>query len=179
MYLPIASALALFFCIVSCSEDESKQAKPVDKSIPSQTIDQAHLFRSINGSVDIELKAPLIEMYSGDSARMCCPKGIDVLFLEQDLTHKAKLTADYAVNYSNSNLYYVKNNVVIIDYKEQDTFYCQDLYWVKDSALLRTDLPVRRQSSSGTDFGDGLRATDSFDSVRIKNPHGSQIVEED
>lgn len=179
MHLPIAGALALFCCLVCCTKKEEKQIKAVDKNIPTQVINDAHLLRSVSGNVDIELKASVIEIYSGDSARMCCPKGIDVLFLEKDLTHKAKLTADYAINHSDSKLYYVKDNVVIIDYKEQDTFYCQDLYWVKDSALLRTDLPVRRQSSSGTDYGDGLRATDSFDSVRIKNPHGSQIVEED
>ncbi len=178
VYLPLASTLALSFSIFSCSEKETMVVEQEQKQYPLQVIKDAQLLRSLNGGVDIEVKTPLIEMYSGDSARMISPKGIEVLFLNPDLTSKAYLTADYAINYNNTNLYYVKDNVVIIDYKEQDTFYCQDLYWIKDSALLRTDLPVRRQSSAGTDYGDGLRATESFDSVKIKNPHGSQLFEE-
>ncbi|MEE1098013.1 MAG: hypothetical protein U0K83_06760, partial [Bacteroidales bacterium] len=137
VYLPLASTLALSFSILSCSEKETMVVEQEQKQYPLQVIKDAQLLRSLNGGVDIEVKTPLIEMYSGDSARMISPKGIEVLFLNPDLTSKAYLTADYAINYNNTNLYYVKDNVVIIDYKEQDTFYCQDLYWIKDSALLR------------------------------------------
>lgn len=175
----LASVFVSFCFFLSCTKDNSDKAAVKQNKLPDQTIKQVHLTRSINARVDIELTSPLIEIYSGDSARMCCPKGLEVLFLNFDLSHKAKLTANYAVNYEKSNVYYIRDNVRIIDYKQQDTFYCKDLYWIKDSALLRTDLPIQRHSASGIDFGDGLRANDSFDSVIIKNPHGSQNVEED
>ncbi len=173
-----AWVLALFFLFVGCSDEDNSAEKQSKNDIPTQQIRNAHLLRSVSGQVDIELSSPLIEIYSYDTSKMCAPQGLEVFFLNPDLTKKAFLRADYAVNYNNSNLYYIRDSVVIIDFKSQDTFYCKDLYWVKDSALLRTDLPIRRHSSGGMDYGDGLRATDSFDSVRIKNPSGSQKVEE-
>lgn len=178
VHLLRAGVLVFLLLFVSCSKEKNTQTKPADKSLPSQVVKNAHLIRSLGGNVDIELTAPCIEIYSRDTSLMCCPQGIDITFINPDMTKKAHLKADYAINRNNSNLYYIKDNVQIIDFENQDTFYCTDLYWIKDSALLRTDLPVRRVSSSGTDFGDGLRATDTFDSVRIKNPHGTQIVED-
>lgn len=178
VHLLRAGVLVFLLLFVSCSKEKNTQTKPADKSLPSQVVKNAHLIRSLGGNVDIELTAPLIEIYSRDTSLMCCPQGIDITFINPDMTKKAHLKADYAINRNNSNLYYIKDSVQIIDFENQDTFYCTDLYWIKDSALLRTDLPVRRVSSSGTDFGDGLRATDTFDSVRIKNPHGTQIVED-
>lgn len=178
VHLLSAGVLVFLLLFVSCSKEKNTQTKPADKSLPSQVVKNAHLIRSLGGNVDIELTAPCIEIYSRDTSLMCCPRGIDITFINPDMTKKAHLKADYAINRNNSNLYYIKDNVQIIDFENQDTFYCTDLYWIKDSALLRTDLPVRRVSSSGTDFGDGLRATDTFDSVQIKNPHGTQIVEE-
>ncbi len=178
VHLLSAGVLVFLLLFVSCSKEKNTQTKHADKSLPSQVVKNAHLIRSLGGNVDIELTAPCIEIYSRDTSLMCCPQGIDITFINPDMTKKAHLKADYAINRNNSNLYYIKDNVQIIDFENQDTFYCTDLYWIKDSALLRTDLPVRRVSSSGTDFGDGLRATDTFDSVRIKNPHGTQLVDE-
>ena len=173
-----AGVLVFLLLFVSCSKEKKPQNKPAEKALPSQVVKNAHLIRSLGGNVDIEMKAPLIEIYSQDTSLMCCPEGIDITFINPDMTKKAHLKADYAINRNNSNLYYIKDNVEIIDFENQDTFYCTDLYWIKDSALLRTDLPIRRVSAAGTDFGDGLRATDTFDSVQIKNPHGTQLVDE-
>ncbi len=172
-------AFVLSFVFSSCQEDDKAVEIGTGKDVPTQTIRKAHLLRSVSGRVQLCLDAPLIEIYTLDSVeKMCAPTGIDIFFLNPDLTNKAFLRADYAVNYGNSNLYYIRDSVVIIDFAKQDTFYCEDLYWVQDSALLRTDLPVRRHCPTGVDFGDGLRANDSFDSIRIRNPHGSQNVEE-
>lgn len=169
------------FCVlsVSCDRNAKKTAKDSMSGKPSQIVKDAHLLRSVNGVVDVELFSDLIQVYSGDSAKMCFPKGINMIFLNQDLSTKATLRADYAVNYKWSEVYYIRDSVVIIDYRQQDTFYCRDLFWIKDSAMLRTDLPIRHHSASGIDFGSGLRARDNFDSIMIMNPYGTQTVEEE
>lgn len=169
------------FCIlcISCGRDVNNTTADSMKGKPSQIVKDAHLLRSVNGVVDVELFSDLIQVYSGDSAKMCFPKGINLIFLNQDLSTKATLRADYAVNYKWSEVYYIRDSVVIIDYCQQDTFYCRDLFWIKDSAMLRTDLPIRHHSASGIDFGSGLRARDNFDSIMIMNPYGTQTVEEE
>ena len=109
---------------------------------------------------------------------MIFPQGLNVNFLNNDKTIKANLSSHYAESLSD-NLYYLKDSVVIVNNKDLDTFYCQDLYWRKDSAIVRTDLPVRRHSEGGIDYAKGLRARDDFDSVKVISPYGVQNIKED
>lgn len=172
-------ALAFSYLCFSCSKDAPQSIGVKQENIPSQIINDAYLLRSVEGKVDTELRAKKIEIYNTpDSSKMIFPSGLNVNFLNPDKTIKANLSSLYAESLSD-NLYYLKDSVVIINYKDLDTFYCQDLYWRKDSAIVRTDLPVRRHSEGGIDYAKGLRARDDFDSVMVKKPYGTQKVKEE
>ncbi|MEE1220656.1 MAG: LPS export ABC transporter periplasmic protein LptC [Bacteroidales bacterium] len=167
-----------YFCF-SCSKDTPKQQYVKNNNTPTQVINDAYLLRSVDGVVDTELKAKKIEIYNfADSSKMIFTQGLNVNFLNNDKTIKANLSSHYAESLSD-NLYYLKDSVVIINHKDLDTFYCQDLYWRKDSAIVRTDLPVRRHSEGGIDYAKGLRARDDFDSVKVISPYGVQNIKED
>lgn len=171
--------LAFSYFFLSCSENKPAQTQSKEENIPSQIVNDAYLLRSINGVVDTELSSKKIEIYNTpDSSKMIFPQGLNVKFLNEDKTKKAVVTSNYAESLSN-NLYYLKDSVVIINYKDLDTFYCQDLYWIQDSAIVRTDLPLRRHSEGGIDYAKGLRASDDFDSVEVKSPYGTQKVNEE
>lgn len=172
-------AFAFSYLCFSCSEDLPTQSNIKQENTPSQQIIDAYLLRSVDGVVETELKAKKIDIYSyTDSSKMIFPQGLNVNFLNPDKTIKANLSSLYAESLSD-NLYYLRDSVVIINYKDLDTFYCQDLYWRKDSAIVRTDLPVRRHSEGGIDYAKGLRARDDFDSVEVKSPYGMQNVKEE
>ena len=178
-FATIFLAFAFSYLCFSCSEDLPTQSNAKQENTPSQQIIDAYLLRSVDGVVETELKAKKIDIYSyTDSSKMIFPQGLNVNFLNPDKTIKANLSSLYAESLSD-NLYYLKDSVVIINYKDLDTFYCQDLYWRKDSAIVRTDLPVRRHSEGGIDYAKGLRARDDFDSVMVKNPYGTQKVKEE
>lgn len=171
--------LAFSYFFLSCSENKTSQNQSKEENLPSQIVNDAYLLRSNNGIVDTELSSKKIEIYNTpDSSKMIFPQGVNVKFLNEDKTIKAVVTSNYAESLSN-NLYYLKDSVVIINYKDLDTFYCQDLYWIQDSAIVRTDLPLRRHSEGGIDYAKGLRATDDFDSVEVKSPYGIQKVNEE
>lgn len=178
-FATILLAFAFSYLCFSCSEDLPTQSNAKQENTPSQQIIDAYLLRSVDGVVETELKAKKIDIYSyTDSSKMIFPQGLNVNFLNPDKTIKANLSSLYAESLSD-NLYYLRDSVVIINYKDMDTFYCQDLYWRKDSAIVRTDLPVRRHSEGGIDYAKGLRARDDFDSVEVKNPYGMQKVKEE
>lgn len=178
-FATIFLAFAFSYLCFSCSEDLPTQSNAKQENTPSQQIIDAYLLRSVDGVVETELKAKKIDIYSyTDSSKMIFPQGLNVNFLNPDKTIKANLSSLYAESLSD-NLYYLRDSVVIINYKDMDTFYCQDLYWRKDSAIVRTDLPVRRHSEGGIDYAKGLRARDDFDSVEVKNPYGMQKVKEE
>ena len=178
--LKLFTLSAFSYLFFSCQDDTlTPTNNESKKELPTQTINDAHLYRSVNGLVNTELISPRIEIYNySDSSKMIFPQGLKVNFLNADKSLKAKLSSCYAESLQN-NTYYLKDSVVIINYKDQDTFYCKDLYWIKDSAIVRTDKDVRRHSQNGIDFAKGLRAKDDFDSVKVKNPYGTQKIKED
>ena len=179
IFVKVFLVFAFSYFFLSCDKTKVTSQKTEDNNQPSQIINDAHLLRSVNGIVDAELSSKKIEVYNTpDSSKMIFPQGVKVKFLNQDKTIKAVLTSLYAESLSN-NLYYLKDSVVIVNYKDMDTIYCQDLYWIQDSAIVRTDLPLCRHSKGGIDYAKGLIASDDFESVEVKNPYGTQKVEEE
>ena len=146
---------------------------------PTQIVKFADILRSQNGKVEVQIKAPIIYNYDGDSARMEFPKGLKVWFYNNDLTVKSTLVAKYAINYNNSNKVYLRDSIQIINYKEKDTIFCKELVWDKTLKTKVSDKEVMRSSLSGIAYGDGFQGNEQMDSIRIKNPRGTQYVSED
>lgn len=166
----------LCFCFLSCDNQESSFKNNKFYHYPVQTLNDITLYKSDNGKVYAVLFAKKVDYYGGDSARTIFPKGIKAKFLNKDLSIKAILTARYVINYQKSSIVYLKDSIVIINYNDKDTIYCKDLYWNQSAKRVYTNNPIRRFSQTGQDFGDGLAASETFDSVEIKNPHGNEII---
>jgi hypothetical protein len=169
--------LILIAC-VSCGKGLNPTGKKAPVNKPSNIIKQAHIYRSSNAEVNIEIFAPLINNFQGDSAKMEFPKGAKAIFFNKDMSVKSVLTADYAVKRQYSDDFLLKRNVRIINYKSEDTIYCEDLIWQSSTQRIYTQKPIRRKSRTGTDYGEGLEANEAMDSIIIVRPHGNQIVEE-
>lgn len=173
--------LALFvlpFILSSCTTDYHGKPNTEFYKKPIQTLNNITLHRSKEGKVIAILKSPLVESYSGDKSKTVFPKGLKVTFLNDDLTDKAILSADYAISYDSSDLVYIKDSVRIINYNNKDTMYCQDIYWNAGKKIIYSNKPIRRISASGQDYGDGMTANEVFDNVTIINPHGKQNINE-
>lgn len=171
-------SLSSLLFIVGC-EGKSPSGEKGIVGKPVQIIKAAKILRSQNGDVEVQIKTPLIYNYDGDSARMVFPKGVNVWFYNNDLTVKSTLVAKYAVNYNNSNKVYLRDSIKIINYKNKDTLYCQELIWDKSLKTISSNKIVKRNSSSGIAFGDGFESNEQMDSLRIKNPRGTQYIEDD
>lgn len=170
----LSSLLVLFSC--------SGRSPSGEKGIigkPIQIIKYADILRSQNGQVEVQIKAPIIYNYDGDSARMVFPEGLEAWFYNEDLSIKSTLVADYAINYNSSNKVFLRDSIKIINFKDQDTIYCKELVWDKTNKTISSDKKVRRSNLSGIAFGDGFQSNEQMDSIRIKNPRGTQFVSED
>jgi hypothetical protein len=163
---------------IACTDGINPDGKKVASNKPVNIIKDAHIYRSSNAEVDIEIFAPLINNFEGDSGKMEFPKGAKAVFFNKDMSVKSVITADYAINTRPSNDFLLQQNVKIVNYNSEDTVYCEDLIWLSETGRIYTQKPVRRQSVSGTDYGDGLEANEVMDSVIVIRPHGKQKVEE-
>jgi len=165
--------------LLICCTGRSPSGKKGIKGKPIQIVKFADILRSQNGKVEVQIKAPIIYNYDGDSARMEFPKGIKVWFYNDDLSVKSTLIAKYAINYNNSNKVYLRDSIEIINYKDKDTIYCKELIWDKTLKTIVSEKEVRRSSTSGIAYGDGFQSNEQMDSIRIKNPRGTQYVSEE
>jgi len=170
-------SLFSFLFIIAC-KDDIDQKPVIKKERPIQVIKFADIFRSQDGNVEVEIKAPLINNYDGKNARMEFPKGVNAWFFNSDLTVKSTLSAKFAVNYQNNSKVYLRDSIVIINYNNKDTIYCQELIWEKSLKRIFSNKQVKRVSESGIAWGEGFESNETMDSIRIKNPRGTQYIKE-
>jgi hypothetical protein len=173
-----AFAFICFILLISCNEGINPDGKKKPTNLPANVIKDAHIYRSSNAEVDIEIFAPVINNFEGDSGKMEFPKGTKAMFFNKDMSVKSVLTADYAINTKPSNDFILKQNVKIVNYNSRDTIYCEDLIWQGETQRIYTQRPVRRHSATGIDYGDGLETNETMDSVIVIHPYGNQEVKE-
>ncbi|MDO5760513.1 MAG: LPS export ABC transporter periplasmic protein LptC [Bacteroidota bacterium] len=169
----------LVFVFYSCEENWFGKKNKNFNDKPTQIMHDITLYKSENGKVQANLTSVLVEAFSGDSARTVFPKGVRVVFFNDDLTQKALLTANYAIDYQGSDIVHLQDSVRIINYNNSDTMYCKDLHWDKKAKIVYSHNPIRRYTVNGQDYGDGMTANELFDSVTIINPHGKQTIEDE
>lgn len=166
-------SFSLFSCNNKIKEKEDKNIQPM------QTIINANIIRSVDAEVEIELKSDIIHNFDGDSARMVFPKGVRAWFYDDMQKVNTYLEADYAINYQNSNQVLLRDSIMIIDYVKKDTIYCQELIWEKSLKRVYSNKPVMRIGVNGIAYGDGFESNERMDSLRIKNPRGTQYIYEE
>lgn len=177
IYIGILFVLVFVFC--SCEEDWFGKKNNNFYKSPTQVMHDITLYKSEKGQVQAQLNSSLVESFSGDSARTVFPKGLKVIFFNNDLSQKALLTANYAIDYQGSDIVHLRDSVRIINYNNEDTMYCKDLNWDKKAKIVFSNNPIRRYTSEGQDYGDGMTANELFDSVTIINPHGKQTLKDE
>ncbi len=178
--------LSIPFLLIACSKEREYAPNTDFYKLPVQTMKDISLYKSDKGEVYAQLSSPIVQYFStdsvntpSDSSRTVFPKGVKVRFFNKDMSDKAFLTANYAINYTaSSNLVYLRDSIKLINYNNQDTIYCKDLFWDQDQKIIYTNQPIRRYNRGGESFGDGMTANEQFDSVTIIRPHGKEIIDD-
>ena len=108
--------LPAFLTLASCSSKmEQLNNYNIDATFPQQTVDNLDLKYYSSHKMKTIVTAPQADDYDhGDlAAYLEFPKGVDVIFFDEELKQKSRLTADYAIYYKKKKLYEARRNVVI------------------------------------------------------------------
>jgi len=119
------------------------------------------------------MTSPQSDLYQGEQSYTKFPKGLRVIFYNENKKEKMKLSANYAINYEDKKIMEVKNNVIIIDYKKGDTIYTESLLWDQNRKTLSSNVFVKRVNKDGILYGDGFDADESFNNYTLRRPRGS------
>ena len=164
----------MFLCalIVSCSGDMSDISRFERQNPPDQELKQAHIRRSDQGRLQMELNAPLIRKYLEPAARTLYPEGVEIRFFNDQHEPTTFIRADKAISYDDRNIMKASDSVVVIDYASGDTVYLDDIIWRDNEDIIFSNHPVRAVNGNRVTYGDGFVSDEQMSNLRITHQRG-------
>ncbi len=172
-FLQIAVVLlCLPFVFFSCrnTDEKIREDKEFVKTGPDMNMKNVEIIRSDSGKVQLILTGLEMDTYESGERRIIFPKGIKIDFLKENKSLKAKLTANYAINYVDKKMMVARNNVIIINYDKGDTIYTNEFTWDQEKKKLYSNSFVKRVSASDITYGDGFESDETMDNYQIIRP---------
>lgn len=164
----------LFFILTAagCSNDMKDISQFERQTPPDQEIKGAHIWRSDEGKLQLELDAPHIVQYRTPDTRTLYPEGVELRFFDGQRQLQTYIRADRATSFDDKNILTAKENVVVIDYTNGDTVYLEDLIWRSDEDLIYSNHPVRAVNGNRITYGDGFVSDANMTNLRITRQRG-------
>lgn len=178
LFKMISCMLLLMWAMVSC---DKQRAIPFNaEKFPDEMLFNADVMRSERGTLQIHLTAPEIAQYTKPESKTCYPKGVNIVFLNDDLSPKSSLCAKYAISFNSRDVMYAKDSVVIIDYVSNDTILLEDIVWSKREGRVFSRHLVESHNGNRVTFGDGFESDDAFNNLRIIKQRGTiEVIDEE
>jgi LPS export ABC transporter protein LptC len=167
--------LILLLSWTACENDITVINSIIPESeLPLESIKNVEYIYSDSAIIKAKLTAPLVDRYGGKKNYMEMPKGMHVIFYNEEKKEQTNLTADYGIGYddgSGMNKMEAKRNVVVINEKG-DRLNTEHLIWDATTKQIYTEDFVKITTKGETIWGDGLKADQDFSKWRILHPKG-------
>ena len=179
---PIIITIAALFVVAmlfSCENDiETVNIIGAKDTAPFEISKNVALYYSENGKVEVLLKTPLLERYTGERPYFEMTKGVEVYFYDSLMNISSQLTANYAISYENEKITEARNNVVVLNEKNEqlDT---EHLIWDEKKAIIYSNVYVKITTPDEILYGDGFESDERFEKWHIKMPKGSFNIKEE
>ena len=160
-FLPVAiTAITL---TTGCENDlkdiQKISANEVSKPIERYT--DVDVIYSDSAKVKGRMQAPLLMQYTGAKAYNEMPKGVKVIFYDNDLTEKGTLTSDYALSHTDEDVQFRKN--VVARNAKGETFKSEELIWDQKKKMMNSSKLVTITMANGdVVHGTGFQSDQNF-----------------
>src|SRR3972149_6545925 len=126
----------IFTLFLACETDIEKVKIITAKgNFPIESAKGAEIIYSDSAIVKVKVTAPQLDRYMGKDPYIELPKGIKLLFYDEDLDIASQLTSDYAVRYENDGRMEAKGNVVLIN-EQGEKLNTEHLIWDEEKELI-------------------------------------------
>jgi LPS export ABC transporter protein LptC len=172
--------LFVFGILCSCENDVAEIEALTDrKNEPISTGKNVELIYSEKSNVKIKITAPLMEEYGVEEEKyMEMTQGIKVLFYDSLMNVSSTLTANYAIHRVAENIMEVKDDVVVINDKDE-RLNTEHLIWDGDSAMIYTEEFVKITTEDEIIMGEGMEADQDFSNWRMHKIRGTINIKEE
>ncbi len=175
--LVLGSAISL----LSCSEHKVLSAKVSLETLMSESSDTLTVIVSENGRPSYRFFAPLVEGYSlAREPYREFRKGVSIVtYLDDSLRMvDATLCANYAIYYSNLNLWEAKGDVVVIKHDGKE-LYTQQLFWNATTKRIYSNVDTKIVDTSSDDLyvGEGFESDEDMKQWSFRKMKGRMRVD--
>ena len=177
----ITMGIMLFSSCVN-SLEEVKTINATDET-PQESMKKVVMLYTDSGVPRAILKTPVLNKHARTRTYTEFPDGLQVEFFDKQGEKEARLNARYGILYEAERILVVQNNVIFVNYKENQTLYTEKLTWNQNmhrDSVIYTDQEVRVKGDVSGTSKNGLFASQNFESYKlIKVRNASYIYEKD
>jgi LPS export ABC transporter protein LptC len=154
-----------------------------ESQLPLESGKNVEILYSDSAIVRAKLTAPQLDRYNENDKKksyMEMPKGMLIIFYNEEKKEANRLKADYGIAYDNGTgmeKMEAKRHVVVINEKG-DKLETEHLTWNATTKRIFTDQFVKITTSKEVIWGDGLNAKQDFSSYDILHPQGVIPIDE-
>lgn len=165
----LLTSILFFF---GCSNDpERVESLTKSEKYPISTTFDVEMTYSDSGITRAIIVAPLRETYLAEENYIEFRKGIIVNFFDRDEQPESKLTANYAISYNDKDLMEAKNDVVLMNQKNEQ-LNTEHLIWDQKNDRIYSEVFVKITTPERVIYGDGFESTQDFSKYKITNVKG-------
>ena len=175
--LLLAGSAALLF---SCERKEVRDDAARAEAVRTEYSENLTIVKSENGRKMYHFTTPLLEGYTEarDPYREF-RKGVRIVTYKNDslASEDARLRANYAIFYSERNLWEVKGNV-LFEAAEAREIYTEQLFWNAKTKRIYSNVDTKIVQNGGRDvfYGEGLESDDALRDWRFRKMTGRMEV---
>lgn len=170
------TSLFLFFpfiLIIGCENDIEKIKLITQKSkTPTESAKQVEIFYSDSARARIQIKARSMDHYVTDNPYLEMPDGVDVIFFDDSMRTKSKLTANYAIHMEKERKMEARKNVVVVNEKGEQ-LHTERLIWDEQTSRIYSDEFVKITTKDEIIFGQGFESNQNFSRYKINKIKGN------
>ena len=169
--------VAMFF---SCG-NELKEIEDflAEKNLPIGVAKNVYLINTDSGKIKSKLIAPIMNDFSNRKNHPFIefPEGLKIVSYDE-LNDSVLLFADYAINYSKTNISEAKNNVNIIIYADSSKLITDQLFWDANEHYIYTEKKFTLITETDTIYGEGFESNEDLSKLNMKSIRGTIYVNE-
>ncbi len=173
-------AVCIFTAMLFACEGNLRDVKEMEKDFlePQSKVYDLNLFYTDSGFVKANLRSPeMLDFSNRKFPFREFPQGIELDFFEKD-SSKNTVTSDYAIQYLETGLIDLRQNVSIVT-SDSAILRSPQLYWDQKREWLFTDYNYELQLSNGAiNQGEGFDSDQKFNTFNSRTNTGIQYIQD-
>ncbi len=156
---------------------ETKTSETDDEKIVSRLVRNMEVLSSQNGEKDQLMRAPLREEHAfARPAFETFPEGMEVIGYDSLGQPSSRVVADYALHWTDRDLWELNGNVVV-EGEEGQKLYTQQLRWDRKIKKIYSNVDSKVEERGDVLYGVGFEAADDFSHWVFRGVTGTVTVE--